>query len=100
MLRFVVGSLGVAIFGCGITLGGRFTLGGVTTLVDGVSLVGRGITGIVVWTRYFLVVGRRVACFLIAGGFGGEMDGAGGGMVVIGIQLVNSSHSLDIDVNC
>ena len=99
MLRFVVGSLGVAIFGCGITLGGRFTLGGVTTLVDGVSLVGRGITGIVVWTRYFLVVGRRVVCFLIAGGFGGEMDGAGGGMVVLGIHLVNSSRRLNLAVN-
>ena len=38
------------------------------------SLGDSGVTRIVVWTRYFLVVGRRVAVFLVSGGVRGEMD--------------------------
>ena len=61
---------------------------------------GNGITGIVVGTQTFLVVGRRVAGFLIHCVVRGEMDGAGGGMGVLRIQLVNSSWSLEISINC
>ena len=64
------------------------------------SLGGNGVTGIVwgMWT--FIVAWIRVAGFLIAGGVGGDMDGAGGGMGVLRIQLVNSSWSLEIVINC
>ena len=64
------------------------------------SLGDSGITGIVVWKRYLLVVGIRLAVFLIYGGVSGEMDGAGGGMGVLGIHLVNSSRILEVDINC
>ena len=42
----------------------------------------------------FLVAGIMVAGSLVSGGVVGEMDGSGGGTVVLGIQLVNSSQSL------
>ena len=45
------------------------------------------------------VAGRRVSFFLISGGVWGNMYGAGGGMRVLGIQLVNISRSLEISVN-
>ena len=41
-----------------------------------------------------------MAGFLIAGCVGGSMDGVGGVMGVLGIQLVNISRSLYISVNC
>ena len=63
-------------------------------------LGGNGVTRIVVRTPTFLVARGRVAGFLVAGGVGGEMDDAGEGMVVLGIQLVNISRSLNISVNC
>ena len=94
VVRCAMGSLGAAILGCSATLGV------VTTLGDGVYLGGNGVTDIFVGTRNFLVVGRRVVCFLIAEVVGDEMDGAGGGMGVLGIHLVNSSRSLNIAVNC
>ena len=64
------------------------------------SLGGSCVIGIILWTCYFIVVGKRVVVFVIAGGVGGDMDSAGGGMRVLGIQLVNSYRILDISVNC
>ena len=93
LMQCATDSLGTAILGCGITLGGGTTLG------YGVSLGGNGVAGIIVGTWDFLVAGRRVSGFLISGGVKGDMDVAGGGMGVLGIQLVNSYRSLDIYVN-
>ena len=62
------------------------------------SLRGNGVTSIFLGARTFLVVGRRVEGFLVDGGVGDEMDGAGVGTVVLRIQLVNSSRIFDIAV--
>ena len=94
LMQCATDSLGTAILGCGITLGGGTTLG------YGVSLGVNGVAGIIVGTWDFLVAGRRVSGFLISGGVKGDMDVAGGGMGVLGIQLVNSYRILDISVNC
>ena len=45
------------------------------------------------------VVRIRLSVFLIDGGAGVAMTGAGVGMVVLGIQLVNSSRSLKMDIS-
>ena len=94
LMQCATDSLGTAILGCGVTLGGGNTLG------YGVSLGGNGVAGIIVGTWDFLVAGRRVSGFLISGGVKGDMDVAGGGMGVLGIQLVNSYQSLEMAIIC
>ena len=94
LVRCARGLSGSSTLGCGATLGGGTTLG------YGVSLGGNGVTVIVVGTQTFLVSGRRVSGLLITGVVGGDMYAVGLGMVVLGIQLVNSSCSLGIVVNC
>ena len=48
----------------------------------------------------FFVARRRVAGFLIAGGYGGVITDSGGGMRVLGTQWVKRSQSLNMAVSC